>query len=102
MSKNSILVIPSLWEGFGLVAVEALSLGVPVVATAVGGLSDIIDDSCGCCSDSFEKRLTMIKTLIVDKAKHKEKSIGASRRAIQLDNSNSYISTIEEIYKSVI
>ena len=37
-----LLVIPSLSEGFGLTAVEAMASKVPVVATEVGGLKDII------------------------------------------------------------
>src|SRR5690606_9841845 len=34
-----ILVVPSRWEGFGLVAAEAMSLGCPVIASNVGGLA---------------------------------------------------------------
>ncbi len=38
------LVAPSRVEGFGLVAVEAMLAGVPVVASRVGGFAKIIDD----------------------------------------------------------
>lgn len=39
----NLLVVPSLWEGFGLTALEAMAVGVPVVATSVGGLPEIVE-----------------------------------------------------------
>lgn len=39
-----ILVIPSRAESFGLVAIEAQTMYIPVIASAVGGLKDIIVD----------------------------------------------------------
>lgn len=40
-----IQLIPSLWEGFGLVAVEGMSTGLPVVASNVDGLREVLDES---------------------------------------------------------
>ena len=39
-----VMVIPSRWEAFSLVAVEAMRAGCAVVATAVGGLRDVVVD----------------------------------------------------------
>ncbi|MBN1765197.1 MAG: glycosyltransferase, partial [Sedimentisphaerales bacterium] len=39
-----IFILPSKWEGFGLAALEAMAAGVPVIATDVTGLNDIIMD----------------------------------------------------------
>ena len=40
----NVLVIPSYYEPFGLVALEGMACKVPVVASRVGGLSQVIED----------------------------------------------------------
>jgi glycosyltransferase involved in cell wall biosynthesis len=44
MSQADLTVVPSRCEAFGLVALESLAVGTPVLASAVGGLREIIQD----------------------------------------------------------
>lgn len=49
MKQAVALLVPSLWyEGFPMVLVEALSLGLPVIASRLGSLPEIIEEGvCG-------------------------------------------------------
>jgi len=43
MTSADALIVPSIYEPFGIVALEGMATGVPVVASKVGGLAEIID-----------------------------------------------------------
>jgi glycosyltransferase involved in cell wall biosynthesis len=46
-SRATLLVMSSLYEGFGLPAAEAMSCETPVVVTRAGALPEVVDPSCG-------------------------------------------------------
>ncbi|HET8675449.1 MAG TPA: N-acetyl-alpha-D-glucosaminyl L-malate synthase BshA [Blastocatellia bacterium] len=48
LSVADLLLLPSLTESFGLAALEAMACQVPVIATRVGGLPEVVEDGeCG-------------------------------------------------------
>jgi glycosyltransferase involved in cell wall biosynthesis len=47
LRKAALFVLPSLQEGFGLVAAEALACGVPVLSTPCGGPEQLLRESSG-------------------------------------------------------
>lgn len=47
LNSGSLLVSPSRNESFGLAILEAISCGLPIVATKVGGVPEIVDEGVG-------------------------------------------------------
>jgi glycosyltransferase involved in cell wall biosynthesis len=44
IDRAAIVVVPSLGEGFGMVALEAMERSRPVIAASIGGLGELVDD----------------------------------------------------------
>jgi glycosyltransferase involved in cell wall biosynthesis len=47
LKKLDIFVLPSLWEGLGIVLLEAGLSGLPIIASEVDGITEIIDETTG-------------------------------------------------------
>ena len=45
LNRCQFLIIPSLWEGFGLPALEALACGTPIIASNKGAIQEILGDN---------------------------------------------------------
>lgn len=100
--KNSkILCMTSDWEGYGLVAIEAMALGKPVVATEVGGIPDIVVPECGITTNDMEKMKKEIKLLLEDDDYYHKKSLKAIERGKEINNIHTYIQNLEHIYRNM-
>lgn len=102
MKNSRLICIPSQWEGFGLVSLEAMAFGVPVVASPVGGLVNIVDDSCGALCSDYQDFVDVIYSLLTSSQEYKKKSKGALERAYKMDNVKGYSGRIVKIYGDLV
>ncbi|PEZ83312.1 MULTISPECIES: glycosyltransferase [Bacillaceae] len=98
--KNSkLLAITSNWEGFGLVAVEAMALGKPVIATPVGGLKSIINENCGYFCETDKEFVERIIKILDDESHYIKLSEQCKKESMLFDNQQEWVSKIKELYE---
>lgn len=101
MVNSKVLVMPSVYEGFGLVAVEAMILGVPVVCTSVGGLVTIVDNSCGYISNDINTFSDEILRIISDDQLRQVKGKLSKEKAATFCNMDLYKKELKSMYERV-
>lgn len=98
LPKADALVISSIREGMPIVALEALSMGVPIITTPVGGMVDvIIDDYNGFVSKDFEVGSLVKKlTQYIELPDHKKQELSTNAK----ESFKKYyeISSVEKMY----
>ncbi len=102
-SAADVVAVPSFYESFGLVAVEAMACGVPVVASRVGGLtSTVADGRTGYlipwrCPGPFAEKLDLL--LENESLRH---ALGAAAaRSMQAYSWGAVAATLLDLYQSL-
>jgi L-malate glycosyltransferase len=75
LAALDLFVLPSLWEGFSLAILEALAMGTPVIATAVGGAPEVIrsgHDGLLIPPGDVSGLVTAVREAILDPGKFRE------------------------------
>jgi len=99
-----IVIVPSRSESFGLVALEAAACGVPVVASSVGGLQNLIEDGkTGLLIEGWDpvEYAQAVDYLLSNPFKTTEIAMNAVDRA-QTYTWGQTATRLQEIYQSVL
>lgn len=102
MKNAKVLLMPSIYEGFGLVAVEAMLLGLPVVCFPVGGLKEIINENCGIICKSENDMIEALKKLLINEKLRMDISKFAKNEALKYCNTGLYKMKLEKIYQEIM
>jgi glycosyltransferase involved in cell wall biosynthesis len=71
MRQADLFVLPSLFENLPCVLLEAIASGLPCVATAVGGVAEVLDDETGVlCQPRDPASLATAISLASDRREH--------------------------------
>jgi N-acetyl-alpha-D-glucosaminyl L-malate synthase BshA len=104
LSIADVFLMPSGSETFGLAALEAMACEVPVVASDVGGLPELIvhgETGFLCPLDDIEEFTECTRVLLTDDDLHSEMAAAARQRAVETFDIDRVVPLYEDYYERV-
>lgn len=82
LRRSHVLVLPSRMEGQPMAVLEAMAHGLAIVATEVGGIPDLVDDTCGVLvpADDVDALAEALRTVVTDPVRRSRLATGALTR----------------------
>lgn len=103
-SSNDMMLYPSLHDSGGMVVLEALSAGLPVLCLKLGGPGEIVNDNCGMAISVKNKKnheiIQDISNHLYMFSTHKDKLTNLREGAIKRANDLTWEKKVCRIYKS--
>jgi glycosyltransferase involved in cell wall biosynthesis len=96
-----VVAVPSRFEGFGLVAAEAQAAGLPVVASGVGGLREVVcDGETGILVPPGEPAALAkgIETLLADPPRARRLGIAGQRHVAEAYSPERFAASVQAVY----
>lgn len=99
LSDSKLMIMTSLWEGTPMCALEAMSLGIPIVSTPTDGLTYLVTHNItGFLSDKDEELVEKCLKLITDKQLNQFMSENSMKKIKAIMNPKDYINKIKALY----
>lgn len=102
-SRSAIAIVPSVYEGFGFPAAEAMSCGVPVIASDGGALPEVVGDAGIVVPARDHEALSdAINSIIDNKAELKRMGEAGIKRVEEMFTWPGAVKQMVDIYKSLM
>ncbi len=101
LSVSDLFLLPSAQESFGLAALEAMACEVPVVASAVGGVPEVVEDGVTGflhAPDDLDGMAASAVALLKDPARHRAVADAARRRVCDRFSADLVVPKYEACY----
>jgi glycosyltransferase involved in cell wall biosynthesis len=104
MKSSDVLVFPSLSEGFGIGLLEAMASDLPIVATNVGSIPEIIKDKYNgvLVPVKNSKAISDSVVRILNNRKFRDRIVKNGRKVVKKYDWNIIAKKIEALFKSMI
>jgi glycosyltransferase involved in cell wall biosynthesis len=105
LAASDIFVLSSYWEGLPLVIIEAMLAGLPVVATRVGGVPELIEEGVTGLlvpPGNPVELARALRALLDDESLRRRMGEAGKKRALELFTLDRMIEQYQQLYKGVI
>lgn len=103
IAAADVVVVPSRWEGFGLVAIEAMREGKPLIAHKVGGLPEIVaDGETGLLFSPLDAPTLAAVLTGLDKQRLRDMGRAARQRFEAMFTDRTMFAATDRIYRRVL
>ncbi|MGV1098214.1 glycosyltransferase [Thiovibrio sp. JS02] len=105
VAEADVLVLPSRSEGIPNAVLEAMAMGKPVVATAVGGVPEVIEDGVSGRLVEAEQPAPLAQALaevLTDRELSQRFVLGGRRRVREAFSVEARVATLQAIYRDVL
>ena len=105
LSASDLFLMPSAQESFGLAALEAMACDVPVVASRVGGVPELVENGVTgvlCPPDDLTAMAQASIRLLTDDALHERMARAARQRAAERFTDTKIIPMYERYYDEIL
>jgi N-acetyl-alpha-D-glucosaminyl L-malate synthase BshA len=105
LSASDLFLLPSQSESFGLSALEAMSCGIPVISSSVGGIPEVnVHGETGYIAElgDVERMAKYAVDLLTNPVKYADFSEASRRRAVEQFRTEDIVPMYEDYYRRVL
>lgn len=101
LHDSKVMIMTSIREGTPMCALEAMTLGVPIVSTSTDGMKDLIDDGItGFLSDDDHELADKLAGVIFDTQKRSFMSENSRKKSNVYNDLSIYTSKLKKVYNN--